>query len=75
MEAKPVQKLCRPLLLLFSGHRELETGLLVPSITKKITFKGNVNKSAVHSWGLRTLNIHDKFTRLISVHFLTEIVF
>ena len=45
MEAKPVQKLCRPLLLLFSGHRELETGLLVPSITKKITFKGNVNKS------------------------------
>ena len=24
---KPVQKLCGPLLLLFSGHRELETGL------------------------------------------------
>ena len=39
MEAKPVQKLCRLLLLLVSGHRELETGLLIPSITKKITFK------------------------------------
>ena len=27
LKKKPVKKRCRPLLLLFSGHRELETGL------------------------------------------------